>query len=103
MIVTFSSRHMPVTEPLKTYATEKANKLNKYFDRISEIEVVVEHEDHDGSPMRVEMIVNADHHKFVAHGSDADVYGCIDAVVNKLERQLTDHKERHRNRKHPEA
>ena len=103
MIVTFSSRHMPVTEPLKTYATEKANKLNKYFDRISEIEVVVEHEDHNGSPMRVEMIVNADHHKFVAHCSDADAYGCIDAVVNKLERQLTDHKERHRNRKHPEA
>ncbi len=103
MIVTFSSRHMAVTEPLKVYATEKANKLNKYFDRISEIEVVVEHEDHNGSPMRVEMIVNADHHKFVAHCSESDIYQCVDAVVNKLERQLTDHKERHRNRKHPEA
>ena len=53
--------------------------------------------------MRVEMIVNADHHKFVAHCSDSDAYGCIDAVVHKLERQLTDHKERHRNRKHPES
>ncbi len=103
MIVTFSSRHMPVTEPLKAYATEKANKLNRYFDRISEIEVVLDHEAHKGNPMRCEMIVNADHQKFVAHCDNADAYACIDAVVDKLERQLTDHKERHRNRKHPVA
>ena len=38
MIVTVSSRHMEVTEPLKAYAENKANKLSKYYDRIQEIE-----------------------------------------------------------------
>ena len=50
---------------------------------------------------RVEMVVNAEHkNTFVASSDGADLYGCIDQVVHKLERQLTDHKERFRNRKH---
>jgi len=52
---------------------------------------------------KVEMIVNAEHkNMFVAHHTDGDAYMCIDACVNKLERQLSDHKKMVRNRKHPE-
>ena len=40
MIVTVSSWHMEVSDPLKQYAEQKANKLNKYYDRIQEIEVI---------------------------------------------------------------
>jgi putative sigma-54 modulation protein len=90
---------MDVTEPLKTYAEEKANKLTRYFDRIQEIEVVLDRgKDND----RVEMIVNAEHKSmFVAQHAEGDAYACIDGCVHKLERQLTDHKEKLRNRKHP--
>lgn len=101
MIVTVSSRHMDVTQPLKTYAEEKASKLNKYYDRIQEIEVVLEA---GKDSARVEMIVNAEHkNTFVAQHDQGDAYACIDGCVHKLERQLTDHKERIRNRKHPET
>ena len=99
MIVTISSRHMDVSGPLKTYAEDKANKLNKYYDRIQEIEVVL---DQLKDSARVEMIVNAEHKRmFIAQQDGADAYGCIDGCVHKLERQLTDHKEKIRNRKHP--
>ena len=101
MIVTISSRHMDVTEPLKTYAEEKANKLNKYYDRIQEIEVVI---DALKDSTRVEMIVNAEHKNvFVAQHDQGDAYACVDGCVHKLERQLSDHKQRIRNRKHPEG
>jgi ribosomal subunit interface protein len=40
VLVVVSSRHMEVTEPLKTYAEQKASKLTRYFDRIHEIEVI---------------------------------------------------------------
>ncbi|HZZ43897.1 MAG TPA: ribosome-associated translation inhibitor RaiA [Tepidisphaeraceae bacterium] len=101
MIVTIASRHMDVTAPLKTYAEEKANKLNRYFDRIQEIEVVF---DAGKDKTRVEMIVNAEHSSsFVAHHDEGDAYACIDGCVHKLERQLSDHKEKIRNRKHPEG
>ncbi len=101
MIVTVASRHMDLTVPLKTYAEQKAGKLTKYFDRIHEIEVVL---DHESGQMTVEMIVHAEHNnRFVAHCSDADAYAGLDACVDKMERQLTDHKKKVRNRKHPET
>lgn len=99
MIVTVSSRHMDLTVPMKNYAEQKANKLSKYFDRISEVEVVI---DKESDKMSVEMIVHAEHNdRFVAHCLDADAYACMDACVDKMERQLTDHKKKLRNRKHP--
>ena len=101
MTVVVSSRHMEVTQPLKTYAEQKANKLTKYFDRIQEIEVVF---DAGKDTTAVEMIVNAEHkNMFIARHSDGDAYACIDGCVDKLERQLSDHKKKLRNRKHPDA
>ena len=100
MIVTVSSRHMDVTPPLKSYAEQKANKLLKYYDRIQEIEVVF---DNGKDKTRVEMIVNAEHkNTFIAHHDHEDAYASVDACVDKLERQLSEHKKKFRNRKHPE-
>lgn len=99
MIVTVSSRHMGVTEAMKEYAQKKANKLLKYYDRIQEIEVVF---DVAKAKPRAEMIVNAEHnHMFIASAEQETAYACIDACVDKLERQLSEHKHKVRNRKHP--
>lgn len=101
MIVTISSRHMDVSEPLKAYAEQKAGKLTKYYDRIQEIEVVF---DAGKDTTRVEMIVNAEHkNMFIAQHDEGDAYACIDGCMHKLERQLSDHKQKVRNRKHPEG
>jgi putative sigma-54 modulation protein len=92
---------MEVTEALKQYAEQKAAKLSKYYDRIQEIEVIL---DASKDANSVEMIVNAEHNAmFIAHHGTGDAYACIDGCVDKLERQLTDHKERFRNRKHPDG
>ena len=100
MIVTVASRHMEVTPALKTFAETKATKLLKYYDRIQEIEVIL---DAGKDRTTVEIIVNAEHkNMFIAHHHDGDAYACIDGCVDKLERQLTDHKDKIRNRKHPE-
>lgn len=97
MIVTVSSRHMDVTAPLKAYAEQKASKLKKYFDRIQEIEVVF---DSSKGGISVEMIVNAEHTRQFVATHDGDAYASIDGCVDKLERQLHEHKDKHRNRKH---
>ena len=100
MIVTIAGRHMDVTEALKTYAEQKVNKLTKYYDLIQEIEVIFDAgKDHTS----VEVIVNAEHNGvFIAHHNEGDAYSSLDQCVTKLERQLTDHKQKHRNRKHPD-
>ena len=99
MIVTISGRHMEVTEALKNYAEQKTSKLLKYYDRIQEIEVILD-TIKDGNA--AEIIVNAEHNDvFIANHGEGDAYACIDACVDKLERQLSEHKKKHRNRKHP--
>lgn len=98
MLVTVSSRHMDVSNALKEYAEQKSSKLTRYYDRIQEIEVVF---DNAKKIMRVEMIVNAEHRNmFIAHDSQEDAYACIDGCIDKLERQLSEHKKKFRNRKH---
>jgi putative sigma-54 modulation protein len=91
---------MDVSEALKQYAEQKAAKLVKYYDRLQEIEVVF---DAGKDATRVEMIVNAEHNNvFIANHGEGDAYACVDGCIHKLERQLSDHKKRFRNRKHPD-
>ena len=99
MLVTVSSRHMEVSPALKTHAEQKVSKLIKYYDRIQEIEVIF---DAGKDSVRVEMIVNAEHkNMFIAHADNPDAYVGVDECFHKLERVLSDHKKKIRNRKHP--
>jgi putative sigma-54 modulation protein len=105
VLVVVSSRHMEVTPPMKSYAEQKANKLTKYYDRIQEIEVVF---DADGGTKGngkdatiVEMIVSAEHRNMFVARHQGEAYSCIDTCFHKLERQLSEHKKKFRNRKHP--
>jgi putative sigma-54 modulation protein len=92
---------MDVTPPLKDYAQTKASKLTKYYDRIQEIEVIFDARK-DGT--RVEFIVNAEHRNmFIASHDGNDAYAGVDGCMDKLERQLSDHKKKYRNRKHPDG
>jgi len=89
---------MDVSPSLKAYAEQKSNKLTRYYDRIQEIEIIF---DSAKDAMRVEVIVNAEHRNmFIAHDTQEDAYACIDGCIDKLERQLSEHKKKFRNRKH---
>ena len=99
MQVVITARHMTLTDQMKDHIERKANKLTKYYDRIQQIDVVVDNAD---AAVTVEVVVNAEHKtEFVSRVSANDVFSAMDVVVDKLERQLSDHKERFRNRKHP--
>lgn len=90
---------MDLSPALKAFAEQKVGKLTRYYDRIQEIEVVL---DSGKDQIKVEIIVNAEHkNMFIAHADGPDAYANIDQCVDKLERQLTDHKTKVRNRKHP--
>lgn len=99
MQISVTGRHMHVAERIKAYAEEKAGRLPRYYDRVQAIEVVL---DQEGDHKVVEMIVKAaGTQDFIAREAGPDALSCIDLLVDKLERQLTKHKEKFRNRKHP--
>lgn len=99
MEITVTGRHMDITEAIREYAHGKANRLPRYYDRVQAVEVVTEKP--DSHSFGVEFIVHVDGHEhFVASGKNSDLYACIDDTSSKVERQLSDYKERMRNRKH---
>ncbi len=98
MEIKVTGRHVEVPEEVRDYIHTKAGKLPRFYDRIREIEVVLGHE---SDLFTAEIIVRADRkHTFVASDTGPDTFGLIDVVVDKLERQLTRHKEKNRNHKH---
>jgi len=98
--VTVTGRHMGISDSLRTYCEEKASRLERFFDRIRSIDVVLD--GHEGTHS-AEMIVHSDGTPpFVASEEQADVYAAVDLLLDKIERQISRHKERVRNRKHPE-
>ena len=100
MQVTIVGRHTEVPVNFKEYAESKLSKLPRVFDRVMMIEVIV---DGQLAQKSVEIVVSAARHReFVAHEMGDDTYACFDLCFDKIERQLRRHKERLRNRKHPE-
>lgn len=99
MQLSVTGRHIETTDSMRRYAEEKASKLARFYDRIMTIDVIC---DQVANKHRVELVVRADHkNTFVAQVDAGDFYEAVDLVVDKLERQLIKHKEKHRNRKHP--
>jgi putative sigma-54 modulation protein len=101
MEITVSGRHLEITPAIREYVEKRVAKLPRYYDRVRAIHVVVEK---DTRQQIVEIRVTADGvESFVAKTPGLDLYACIDQTVEKLERQLTDHKEmvRHRMGKTP--
>jgi putative sigma-54 modulation protein len=94
MDITITGRHMPITDAIEQHANEKAGKLPRYYDRVSKIEIVVE-KSQDGHSYDVEFIAHIDgQDHLVAKSNDEDLYLGIDHTVKKMERQLTDLKEK---------
>jgi len=90
--VVVTGRDERVTSRNKSHAEEKIAKLERYFDGIGRIEVVLGHE---GDAAAVELIISVRRAKpIVCHSQAKDLYAAIDNVIDKAETQLTKFKER---------
>ena len=98
MQIQVTGRHVEITDDVRDYIHDKVAKLPRFYDRIHEVEVVL---DHESEQFTAEMIVRAGRKRtFVARETGPDTFTLIDLVIEKLERQLTRHKEKYRDRKH---
>jgi len=101
MHIDLTGNHMDVTPALKNYVTEKMLRLERHFDHVTNPHVVlsVEKLQH-----KAEATIQFNGNKVFADSTQADMYAAIDALVDKLDRQVKKHKEkntdvRHRARK----
>lgn len=97
MRVNFTFRNLEPSEGIKTYATEKVQKLQKYLRAPLDAEITLSMERH---LHRADVNLGADGHRYAAHEDSENMYASIDMVVDKLDRQIRDAKaavvDRHR-------
>lgn len=96
MRVTISGRHMEVTEALKQHVDDRLRKVRAHFDRVIDADVVLSVEKHRHI---AEITVHANGVSLHGKEDSSDMYVSIDAVVDKLDKQIRKFKDR--SHKHP--
>ncbi len=101
MQVSVTGRHIELSPELRSYAESKAGKLDRFYDRLRVVEVIL---DGEGNGFEAEIIAKGKRKSvFVAKERGEDMYAAVDLVIDKIERQLKRHKEKMRDHKHPGA
>ena len=91
MQITTTFRHMEPSDALKKYAEEKLERVRKYIDEpvVAQVFLTVEKIRHIA-----EVTMTAKGITIKAAEETNDMYAALDAVVDKIERQLRRYKER---------
>ena len=93
MQINVSTRHGHLSEATQEKVREKLERLPRYFERLTSIDLTVDLE-HRETP-RVDLRVSAEHkHDFVASELADELLAGVDRVVHKLEQQLRKYKEK---------
>lgn len=92
MQVAITCRHGSINQELREYVTRKSEKLVRYLDQVSEIDVTF---DFEGGRVNVEMLVEIDgYHTIVAHVEGEDARSTFDRTLPKMEHQVHRYKEK---------
>jgi putative sigma-54 modulation protein len=88
-----STRHGHVSEATQEKVKEKLDRLHRYYERITSMEVTVDLEHHETT--KVDLKVSAkDKHDFVASSEAENLLVAVDLLLEKMEHQLRKHKEK---------
>lgn len=97
MKVTLTARHADFTEMMKEYALGKAAHLERYFDHLRKLEVILDVE--GDRRYSAELIASAVKGQvLVCHSVDDTAMAALDTAVAKMERQLVKFKGKLRRR-----
>ena len=100
MQINVTGQQMEVTEPLRSYVAEKLGRIQKHFHHATTTNVVL-HYEKKKNRHAVEATIHTKGASLHADSEDNDMYAAIDALADKLDRQVLKHKEKvtdhHRN------
>lgn len=95
MQLNLSGHQLDITEPLRDYVNEKMSRLERHFDKITNVQVTLEVEK---LRQKAEATLHVAGGEVVANAEHTDMYAAIDLLTDKLDRQLIKFKEKTLNR-----
>ena len=91
MNLSVTGHHIDVSDALRDYVGTKMDKLERHFDQVTDTHVILGVEK---LRQQAEATINLDGVKVHAEAEAADMYAAIDALTDKLDRQVLKHKEK---------
>lgn len=98
MQTTLTGHHMDITTSLRDYVNDKMERIERHFDKVSDIHVILSVEK---LRHKAEATLHVNGGNVYADAVEEDMYAAIDGLIDKLDRQVKKHKEKlsnhHRN------
>jgi putative sigma-54 modulation protein len=91
MQMTISGHHLEITDSIRDYVQSKLERLDNHHDRITNTHVILTVEKLEQKAEATLHVSGKDIH---AEAISEDLYAAIDALADKLDRQLIKHKEK---------
>ena len=102
MNLTISGHHIDVTPALRSYVTNKLDRISRHFDQVVDVKVIltIENQKEKERRQRAECNIHVKGNDLFAESSHHDLYAAVDELVDKLDRQVVRHKTRLQNHHH---
>jgi putative sigma-54 modulation protein len=94
MQLNLSGHHIEITEALRNYVSNKMERLERHFDHVTNMHVVLRVEK---QRQKAEATLHVSGANLFANAEHEDMYAAIDALTDKLDRQIKKHKEKLQN------
>ena len=91
MQINLTGHHVDITDSLRGYVDTKFEKLERHFDHISNVHVVLTIEK---IKQKAEATLHLKGDVVHANAEHNDMYAAIDGLIDKLDRQVIKHKEK---------
>jgi putative sigma-54 modulation protein len=91
MNLTITGHHLEITPAIRGYVEDKMARVTRHFDQVIDVSVIlaVEKLKH-----KAEVNLHLRGKDIFVEAIDADMYAAIDALADKLDRQVLKHKEK---------
>ena len=80
-----TGHHVEITPAIREYVTDKLERINRHFDHVIDVTVVMTVEKLD---QRIEANVHLSGKDIHVQSHDGDMYAAIDGLMDKLDRQV---------------
>ncbi|MFT6777102.1 MAG: putative sigma-54 modulation protein [Paraglaciecola sp.] len=91
MQINLTGHHVDITDSLRDYVDTKFTKLERHFDHINNVRVILNVEK---LKQKAEATLHLSGIEVFAISEHSDMYAAIDALIDKLDRQVIKHKEK---------
>ena len=97
MRIHVTGRHVEITDDIQSYVEKRAKKIEGIFNRIIDLQTVIEMEK---NRYFTEVMLATKKATFHAQAETHDVFSSLDAVMDKIEKQIRRYKERMKDWRH---